>query len=70
MLSHTHHMGFVPCSKPTKLGAEKLTPEEQTCRFIEAAREAWASEDEANFDATLERIARPLPSRRSEDTKD
>lgn len=41
-----------------KLGAEKLTPEEQRRRFIEAAREAGASEDEADFDAALKRIAR------------
>lgn len=36
-----------------KLGAEKLTPEEQRRRFIEAAREAGASEDEAEFDKAL-----------------
>lgn len=42
-----------------KLGAEKLTSEEQKRRFIEAAREAGASEDEADFDAALKRIARP-----------
>lgn len=38
---------------PSKLGAEKLTPEEQKQRFIEAAREAGASENEAEFDALL-----------------
>lgn len=42
-----------------KLGAEKLTPGEQRRRFIEAAREAGASEDEADFDAALKRIAKP-----------
>lgn len=42
-----------------KLGAEKLTPEEQRRRFIDAAREAGASEDEAEFDAALKRIAKP-----------
>jgi len=42
-----------------KLGAEKLTPEEQRRRFIEAARQAGASEDEADFDAALKRIAKP-----------
>ena len=42
-----------------KLGAEKLTPEEQRRRFIEAAREAGAGEDEAEFDAALKRIAKP-----------
>jgi hypothetical protein len=45
--------------KPGKLGAERLTPEEQRRRFIEAAREAGASEDEADFDAALRRIAKP-----------
>lgn len=44
---------------PSKLGAEKLTPEEQKRRFIEAAREAECSEDEADFDAALKRIAKP-----------
>ena len=44
--------------KPIKLGAEKLTPEEQRRRFIKAAREAGASEDEAEFDAALKRIAK------------
>ncbi|GJD46775.1 hypothetical protein AFCDBAGC_4659 [Methylobacterium cerastii] len=48
-----------PQSKPSKLGAEKLTPEEQRRRFIEAAHEAGASEDEAEFDAALKRIAKP-----------
>ena len=41
-----------------KLGAKKLTPEEQKRRFIEAAQAAEASEDEAEFDANLKRIAR------------
>lgn len=43
---------------PSKLGAEKMTPEEQKRRFIEAAREAGASENEADFDAALKRIAK------------
>ena len=43
---------------PGKLGAEKLTPEEQRCRFIEAARDAGVSEEEADFDAALKRIAK------------
>ena len=41
-----------------KLGAKKLTPEEQKRRFIEAEQAAGASEDEAEFDANLKRIAR------------
>ena len=46
--------------KPTgKLGAGKPTPEEHKRRFIEAAWEAGASEDEAEFDAALKRIAQP-----------
>lgn len=44
--------------KPAKLGAEKLTPEEQKRRFIEAAQAAGASEDEAEFDANLKRITK------------
>lgn len=44
--------------KPAKLGAEKLTPEEQKRRFIEAAQAAGASEDEAEFDAALKQIAK------------
>lgn len=46
-------------TKTSKLGAEKLTPEEQKRRFIEAARAAGASEDETDFDAIVKRIARP-----------
>jgi uncharacterized protein HemY len=45
--------------RTAKLGAEKLTPEEQKRRFIEAAQAAGASEDEAEFDANLKRIAKP-----------
>lgn len=44
--------------KKAKLGAEKLTPEEQRRRFIEAAREAGCSEDEAEFDANLAKIVK------------
>lgn len=33
-------------------------PEEQKRRFIEAARAAGASEDEADFDAILKRTAK------------
>ncbi|WP_261925977.1 hypothetical protein [Methylorubrum sp. GM97] len=46
-------------TKTAKLGAEKLTPEEQKRRFIEAAQEAGASENEADFDAALKQIANP-----------
>jgi hypothetical protein len=47
--------------KPAKLGAEKLTPEEQRRRFIEAARGAGASEDEAEFDSALGAIVKVKP---------
>ena len=50
-----------PKAKPAKLGAEKLPPEEQKRRFIEAAQAAGASEDEAAFDANLKRIAKAPP---------
>jgi hypothetical protein len=46
----------------SRLGAEKLTPDEQRRRFIEAAREAGASEDEAEFDRTLGAIVKPKTS--------
>lgn len=52
-----------PKAKPAKLGAEKLTPEEQRRRFIEAAQAAGASEDEATFDANLKRIAKTMVSK-------
>lgn len=45
--------------KPAKLGAEKLSSEEQRRRFIEAAREAGASEDEAELDRALRAIVKP-----------
>lgn len=48
---------------PGNLGAEKLTPKERRRRFIEAAREAGVSEDEAGFDAVLKWIA---PARKPE----
>ena len=51
-----------PKPKPSKLGAEKLTPEEQKRRFIEAVREAGASEDLGDFRATLRRIAKRTPT--------
>lgn len=44
--------------RTAKLGAEKMTPDEQKRRFIEAAQTAGASEDEAEFDANLKRIAK------------
>ena len=50
-----------PSLRPAKLGTEKLTPDEQRRRFIEAAREAGASEDEAEFDRTLGAIVRSAP---------
>jgi|HubBroStandDraft_6_1064221.scaffolds.fasta_scaffold4982482_1 hypothetical protein len=38
----------------------------QSERLIEAAREAGASEDEADFDEALKRIAKAKPAERSE----
>lgn len=49
---------------PSKLGAEKLTPEEQRRRFIEGAREAGCSEDEEKFRSALRRIAKPKQGQR------
>ncbi|WP_020091263.1 hypothetical protein [Methylobacterium sp. 285MFTsu5.1] len=51
--------GDVPKVKHTEPGAEKLAAEEQPRRFIEAAREAVADQNEADFDAALRRIAKP-----------
>jgi hypothetical protein len=48
---------------PPNLGAEKLTPEEQKRRFIEAAQAAGASDSEADFDAALKRIAKAKQER-------
>ena len=43
---------------PSKLGAEKLTPEEQRRRFEELARELECDESEEQFDKDLRAIAR------------
>ncbi|MCJ2070779.1 hypothetical protein MKK75_18615 [Methylobacterium sp. J-030] len=59
---------YVKASKATlakavgKLGADNLTPEEQRRWFIEAPREAGASEVEAAFDAAPKRIAKVKPT--------
>lgn len=47
---------------PSKLGAEKLTPEEQKRRFEELARELECDESEERFDAALRLVARQKPS--------
>ncbi len=48
--------------KPTKLGAEKLTPEAQRRRFEELTREAGCDEgSDARFDAAVTTIARQRP---------
>ena len=39
----------------------KMTPAQQKRALIEAAREAGCSEDEAEFNATLAKIAMPTP---------
>lgn len=45
---HTERSKAAPNPKPAK-----MTPAEHRRRFIEAARAAGASEDEAEFDVTL-----------------
>ena len=45
--------------KPPRPKPAKMTPAEQRHRFIETAREAGASEDEAEFDANLTKVVRP-----------
>ncbi|WP_419951287.1 hypothetical protein [Methylobacterium sp.] len=47
--------------KSSKLGAEKLTPEEQKRRFEELSRELECDESEDNFDAALRVIAKQKP---------
>jgi hypothetical protein len=49
-------------------GTAKYTNKDQRKRFIEAAREAECSEDEAVFDENLKRIAkaRPQPAKKAE----
>jgi hypothetical protein len=49
------------CTRPKKAPNLKTTNPKQSQRFIEAAREAGASEDEAVFDETLKRIAKAKP---------
>ena len=44
-----------------KATAKKEDGREQSRRFIEAAREAGASEDEREFDKALKRVAKPKP---------
>lgn len=41
--------------------ASKVFPKDQRSRFIDAAREAGCSEDEAVFDANLKRIGEVKP---------
>ena len=47
--------------KAKKLKSGMLSNEDQSKRFIEAAREAECSEDEAVFDEALKRIAKAKP---------
>lgn len=51
--------------KPAKLGAEKLTPEEQRRRFEETARELGCDESEERFEAALKAIKRRVPGNQS-----
>jgi hypothetical protein len=50
------------------LRLKKADPK-QSQRFIEAAREAGASEDEAIFDENLKRITKPKPKEEREPRK-
>lgn len=51
-----------PKAKPGKLGAEKLTPDEQRRRFEELAKEAGCDEtSEAQFNGALRIIAKQKP---------
>lgn len=45
---------------PRKPNSPRDDPE-QSKRFIEAARKVDASEDEADFDKALKRVAKPKP---------
>jgi diphthamide synthase (EF-2-diphthine--ammonia ligase) len=45
----------------SKLGAEKMTPEEQKRRFEDLARELECDESEESFDAALRVIAKQKP---------
>ena len=49
---------------------DKLKPDDQSARFIEAARELGANEDEAMFKAKLAVIARQKPKDVPEPPKD
>jgi hypothetical protein len=46
-----------------KKTSNSMSNDDQSRRFIEAAREAECSEDEAVFDETLKRIAKVKPVR-------
>ena len=59
MMANKTQNGSQALPRSAKLGAEKLSPEEQKRRFVEAARDAECSEDEADFDAALKKIAKP-----------
>jgi hypothetical protein len=48
----------------------KESKKSQSNRFIEAAREAGASEDEAVFDETLKRVAKAKPDRPTKPKQD
>ena len=49
-------------AKPTKIKS-------QSCRFIEAAREAECSEDEAVFDRTIKHIGKAPPKPKKKPSK-
>jgi|HubBroStandDraft_6_1064221.scaffolds.fasta_scaffold550453_1 hypothetical protein len=51
-------------SKPGRKSAKRAADTTQAKRFIDAAREAGASEDEAVFDENLKRIANAKPQQK------
>lgn len=67
MQTRSHKTSARPKKAP-KLRLKKADPK-QSQRFIEAAREAGASEDEAIFDENLKRITKPKPKEEREPRK-
>jgi hypothetical protein len=55
--------------KPKRKSAKPRADKAQAKRFIEAAREAGASEDEAVFDENLRRVAKTKPKEDREPPK-
>jgi aminoglycoside/choline kinase family phosphotransferase len=54
-------------NRPARKSVKPAVDKAQAKRFIEAAREAGASEDEAAFHENLKRLAKPKPEPKSKD---